>query len=285
MQFEILKSIVETEIEKFLLDYRNAMKLFNDDKKNGLTHAGEYGTYKENICKELFEFAIPGRFEIGSGFIYNEEKEMTTQVDVLIYAYDETPLMRLDKKQRFYPNETVRIIGEVKSVLTKKELGDALIKLAKNKAIRKTSSLAYYDVLEKRYDKENATSDGYSTSGVALKCNPIENPLDGLFSFLICDRIKGFNANLAGYINERYTEAGIEQHNRHNAIISITDGVLIYSMEGRPAQYPCKNNKEKYPDIIKSKSEVEHIKYLLSYINTHLKIAHRYYPEPLNYIW
>ncbi|WML34446.1 DUF6602 domain-containing protein [Clostridium sp. OS1-26] len=199
------------KIEQFIRDFKYSSSLFEDlNKKNNLIHAGEYGSYRENICKKLLEFAIPSKYQISSGFILNPQDEVSTQIDILIYDFNNTPLIEIDENTKFFPTETVIGIGEIKSTLDKNALFEALIKLAKNKAIRKI---------------QNPCRLVSKTTGELNYNNPYELP----FSFLICESIKNFNSNIIDEIESFYEKNGIESCFKHNAILSINDGLFIYS--------------------------------------------------------
>lgn len=278
MEFDVLKTIVDNKIEQFILEYRNAIKLFeNYDVRNKLIHPGEYGTYKENLCKELLSFSIPNKYQVASGFIYNSKKEMTTQCDVVLFDYNNTPFMSLDDKNRFFPNETVLAIGEIKSTITKDTLAKTLIKLAKNKDIRKISSSLYSD-------------------GERGECDTSRFMYDGIFTFVICDSISDYTEDIASYIKEQYNNAGIEIYNRHNVIVSLKNGLITYKSgdainrklnikDNIFIPFPQWNEEVGEQDgWIFVGSEIDILKQFIIHINNYLINTRTYYPEPNLYL-
>jgi hypothetical protein len=103
----------------------------NDNGK--LIHPGEFGIYREAICKRFLEFIIPKKLSIDNGFLINTNNEVSTQCDIVIYDSKHTPLVQSNELQRFFPIETVCAIGEVKSTLSKAQLKETLLKLSKVK--------------------------------------------------------------------------------------------------------------------------------------------------------
>lgn len=202
----ILQSILDEKIENFRLAFQSTSKnIFWDENENRLIHSGEYGAYRESICKDFLRMLVPHRLEISSGFIINDDDKVSTQSDIIIFDSNSTPLIENSERQRFFPVETIAAIGEVKSNLTKSALKEALNKLAKNKQLRekiKSPSKIKRDH-EGGFDPKN-----YS--------------YDSLFSFLICNKLDFDISNICNEINGFYDQE-IQPWHKHNLILSIED--------------------------------------------------------------
>lgn len=258
-----INTIINKEIIGFIDAYSNWAPALYKGRETNTLHPGEYGTYREILIRELLKNIIPGQFKVGEGFILNpndEAGDVSTQCDVIIYADSYTPF--IDKGyENFFPVETVVSIGEVKSDLTFSTLTAALVKLAKNKKIRKlnykptylkrfpldqhfeneqdeytkiiqdlnskspldqsdTRKLEYAKKFLEMYKRIRLNSNKYDISSFHV---------DHIFSFLICNRITEFNFdNLTEEINKEYEKAGIEKIHRHNMILSVHDGLILY---------------------------------------------------------
>lgn len=209
MEYKVLENLVTIKLKNFIAEYENACQLFeNEDVKNGLLHPGEYGMYKERLLSSLFEFSLPKKYSCGTGFITNSQKEITSQCDIILYDAANAPFLEVDSG-RFFPQEVVYAIGEIKSKLTKQQLFDALIKLAKNKQIRKPFQ-------------------GLTINNESVNVDPMNHPYDGICTFLICDEIVGWNDNIALEIQEQYVKNGIEKPFQFNLILSLKNGLIGY---------------------------------------------------------
>ncbi len=269
---KVYKRLLNQKIENFLSEFFSSKELFEDlDKRNRLRHAGEYGMYRENICNELIKFAIPSKFNTANGFLINSFDEVSTQCDLVIYDHNNTPLIQDSSNIKFFPVETVVAVGEVKSKLTISDLCLASLKLAKIKKMKRLKSIF-----------------------------PITNPDrkvfephmhfgDTIYSFIICESISSFNANkVFEKLDKTYNTNNIEYEYRHNAILSIENGVLCYKNEN--AQIPkgmTYFSKMKNIDIPNHYFEGENInkniENLITGIAGFLSNANVYRPEPNNY--
>ena len=87
-----MSELLDTAINSFKSNFLNCRKLFqHDTNKNGLTHAGEFGRYRENICAEFIQQFLPNHMKISNGFLINKNGEYSNQTDLVIYDFDNTP--------------------------------------------------------------------------------------------------------------------------------------------------------------------------------------------------
>ena len=210
------------KIEAFINDFSSSSKKIFLDSNGNLIHPGEFGSYRERVCKDLIRTVIPMRLDIGNGFIFSAKGNVSHQCDLIVYDRNNTPLIETEDKQRFFPIETVVAVGEVKSDISKTALGDALNRLKEIKEIR--------------FDVESPSYIFCRKSG-SMPYNPKIMPCHQVFTFLICEKFAFNSDNLHNEIDDLYNNA--EAHLRHNMILSIADGTMMYdSDEGRPIHYP-----------------------------------------------
>lgn len=220
---KIFQEIFKQRVEIFKTDFSQiSQKLFYDESTKKLIHPGEFGMYRENICKEFLKYIIPFKLEIDSGFIINTNGKISTQCDLVLYDKGSTPIIRSLEYQKFFPIETVSGIVEVKSILSKTDLKEALIKLANTKILRD--------------DIDN--SDMISLSGrPTLKFDPINNIQDQIYSLLICNKLDFELESLVDDFKNIYGD--IEQRYWHNMILSLEDGLVLYSDSSEEKGVPC----------------------------------------------
>lgn len=205
MASDIFRNIVEQKIDIFASTFGDdANKLFKRDSK--LIHPLEYGMYRERCAKELLRFICDRNIAISDGFMISSENHVSTQCDIIMYQSDTMPIID-NGITNFFPVEIVKCIGEVKSTLSKDKFKKALIKMANNKMM----------FLER-------------------KCE--ENPRRGfkerdeIISFLICNKLD-FDINEVDF-NNIYSEIK-DVRFRHNMILSLQDGLLLYKFDAEKA--------------------------------------------------
>lgn len=273
----IYKQLLKIKIDKFIYDFKSTKNIFEDlKKKNNLFHPGEYGIFRENICKEILEFAIPQKFNISSGFIINSYDEVSTQCDVVIYDINNTPLIKEGNNNRFFPVEPLLAVGEMKSTLTLQDLCDTLIKISNVKKLKKINSLFCVNQIQK------------------VDYVPHLNPFDTIFTFIICEKITNFNfEKFKEKISDTYKQNQIPSYLFHNVILSLDDGIIAYNNQHLDlAQGKIPSNQKLYmPSAANKDFELWHenkgiyhsVDFLLSSISNFLMNANIYYPDPTIY--
>ncbi|MBE7443339.1 MAG: hypothetical protein KF732_09580 [Flavobacteriales bacterium] len=269
---KIYETLLKEKIEFFRDSFINVSKqMFWDDEKNKLIHPGEYGTYREFICKDFLKFLVPRRLKIDQGFIINTDK-ISTQCDIIIYDANATPLIENNERQKFFPVETVCAIGEVKSKLSKKKFIETINKLAKNKRLGEHI--------------KNPVFIKQESKNIDYEFNPKEHPYDNIFSFLICEKLDFDIKNIEKEISSYYKSN--EYYQRHNIILSIKDGVLLYyDKEGNDKAYPIvgeKGEQIKNRFYYSKKEEQTHIMKFAYYIFQGTSAASILYPQFDDYI-
>lgn len=265
----IFENLLIEQIEIFKNSYLNiSRRLFYDEEVGSLIHPGEFGTYRENVAKNFLRFFIPERLKIDHGFLINTYGDVSTQCDVIVYDSNVTPLIGSGEMQRFFPVETVCAVGEIKSVLKKTELKEALIKLSKIKALREK---IIHPVCIKRYAKGNF--------------DPKYQPYDQIASFIICQKLDFELKDMPGEMLSIYGDE-VEYRHRHNLILSIEDGLFhYYDTNDKSLMYPCILNANlKNRLTIPQDNLYVHFKLFCSYLFLMTSSATILYPEMTDYM-
>ena len=204
MSNDIYINLLNRKIDNFVKIFSNDSNIIfkNDNKK--LIHPGEYGKYRERACKEVLKFILKDDVEISDGFLITANNNISTQCDIIIYNISTVQLIS-DNIARMFPIEDVRVIGEIKSNLSKKDFQEALIKLSRNKMLQDERKNT---IIKKKFQDET-----YNTLPTFLICNKLEFDYDKI--------------NLEDIYKD------IPRKYWHNAILSIEDGFISYALDFR----------------------------------------------------
>lgn len=266
MPNRVFDRLLLEQIEVFKNSFSGVSRTVFYDEQGNLTHPGEFGTYREAICKDFLRFFIPSRLDISQGFLINGNNEVSTQCDIIIYDSYSTPLIQTEERQRFFPVETVCAVGEVKSTLTKSELRAALAKLSNVKNMR--DNINQPTILKRDHPG------GY---------NPRHYPYDQVFTFLICQKL---DLKLKNIFVDLY-EFDVPQWRKHNLVLSLEDGLLLYyDANNVSLMYPI-FNRDAHPKsrfIQPATNLIAHFKLFVTYMFLGTTSATILYPDMANYI-
>jgi len=200
MSNKIFQTILNRKIDGFASTFiEDSESIFFEEGK--LIHPGEYGRYRENSLAELIN-AITNH-KISEGFIITPENNQSTQIDIVVYNKEETPLLETGNV-KFHTIESVLAIGEVKSTMSKSSFSQTLRKLAKNKKLN---------------DEKNGV--------LSFQFSEDRDEHNELVSFLVCKKMD-FDYRKIDF-DELYE--GIERKYWHNFILSLDDGFLGYEFK------------------------------------------------------
>ena len=269
---QAFSTLLNEKIEVFIYSFStSARKVFVDPTTGKLFHPGEYGTYREGILREFLRICIPARLDIGTGFLINASGDISTQADIVIYDKSAIPRVESIEQQRFFPVEGVCAIGEVKSRLSKSGLREALNKLARVKAkadIISSNAVIYRDraVASQPFDRKNVF-------------------YDQLISFLVCEKFDFDVGSLSTEVSSWY-EDDIKDHHKHNLVLSISDGLLLYvDVNKKSWMYPSTN---RYPVknrfIQPTSSPIVHFHFFCSYMYSATTSATILFPDMTAYM-
>ncbi len=264
---KIFEELLKQKIDNFIIAFERTSKEIFLDSDGNLIHPGEFGIYRENVVKDFLKSCIPERLNIGQGFIISKNDDVSQQCDIVIYDARETPLLETIDKQRFFPVETVVAIGEIKSKLTKHQFKEAINKLSKVKKI-----------------KENIKNPVIIKKDNKNKYDPVSDPYDQLFTFLICQKFDFDFNNIINDINQLY-ERGLHYRYRHNLILSIEDGILAYYDNNKVTMmYPYIGKPLKNRWIIPGTNIYNHFKFFADYLFIGTSSSTILYPEFTDYM-
>jgi len=266
MSINVFEEILIERIEKFKLSFSETSKKVFFNEQGKLIHPAEFGMFRETECRDFLRLIVPTRLDIGQGFLINTFNNISHQCDIVIYDSKNSPLIESNERQRFFPIETVVAVGEVKSILSKSNLSDALNKLSqvkvlreeiKNPAIIKTEQTGKYDPKNYIYDQ--------------------------IFTFLICQKLDFNLENIANEIGTLYNQ--VEYRHRHNLILSIEDGLLAYYDDlSKTFMYPYCNLALKNRFVQPGTNNYSHFKIFSSYIFLGTSSGTILYPEITDYM-
>ena len=208
----VFTALANQTIDAFVSGFVALSKeVFYDQENEKLRHPGEFGVFRERLCAQFLKLFIPSYLDVGSGFLINNNDQVSRQCDLIIYDSQYTPTITDAQNLRFFPVETVVCIGEVKSIVARNEFFDALTKLASNK---KLFSLADKAVVRR---------------SPRISANEFGHHFDMTASILICERFDFSLEHITARISDHYDRHGIPLEFRHNLVLSINDGILCYS--------------------------------------------------------
>lgn len=270
MSEKIFEKILMSKINSFVQTYSNDSKNIFVDKDGRLIHPGEFGTYREKIVSSMLRCIVPHRLDIGTGFIITADGKVSTQCDIIIYDKNHSPLIENTEYQRFYPIESVVAVGEIKSDLSKEKLKDALFKLKNFKMLRKNVSTDEHFI----YRELNGS-----------KYSPEYNPYDQITTFLICNKFNFNYENIVNEMNDIYSQC--DNYLRHNMILSINDGCLMYKDKNQQFMvYPIIGTEKLRNSLLKPTefNIYDHIVMFLNYLYMSVSSTTILYPDMSCYI-
>lgn len=250
MANKIFQTIVNRKIENFILSFiEDAASIYYNDNEGRIFHPGEYGMYRERTLKTLLELFVPKDLKIGDGFIITSNDKRSTQCDIVIYDASDLPFLTNGISQ-YFPIESVLAIGEVKSVLTKSQLKEALIKLARNKQLQEHRG----ELIKKCSDNRRLEHDQTIT-------------------FLVCSKLKGEISELD--FDEIYE--GIDRKYWHNCILFVEQGLVFYLATVKDMPSILSSNISDPKGLINRESSFFcEYPFLTSFLST----SESYFPQP-----
>ena len=278
---DIFLELYNEQEEIFVNSYLSSSRkiFYNPENKNNLHHAGEFGIYRERIVSKFLRLFTPQRLEFDSGFIITPNDEASKQTDIVVYDKNESPLIQSEEGQKFFPIETVATIGEIKSVLTKEKLKEALMNLTNFKVLRENigerlrlHSTAPYEInMDKGITKN-------------FQFNPKKYHNDQISTFLICERF-GFEineSNVNDIISGMY-EKSTPENQKVDFILSLENGFIGYYNKNEGfSLYPTIDNGYNIEMVMKDENN-SHIKQFVNLYYNRLPLTTIVKPEVGNY--
>lgn len=141
-----------------------------------LGHPGEVGTGRENVLKKILDIYLPKRYAVDSGFIVDALGNRSEQMDIVIYEANYTPVFEIVEEKRFFPCETVVMVGQVRSNIGSR--AKMLECLENIKSVKKLDR-------SNRGTNLPVTGPGISLTDI-VHFDPSNNFRDQIFGFIFC---------------------------------------------------------------------------------------------------
>ena len=117
-----LTSYAEELFKELVITFKQASTL--------ATHPGAVGSGKEKSAIEKLQLLLPEGVGVGSGFVYDQDGNVSGQCDIVLYEKDYClrAIINGDEGNAYYNCESVIAVGEIKSRLQRAEFEDCLSK-------------------------------------------------------------------------------------------------------------------------------------------------------------
>lgn len=177
-------------------------------------HPGLKGDSAESIVRTFLSEYLPKNLEISTGQIYDTNKGLSNQLDIIIHDKDRTPIFYLDQEKRIklIPVECVYSVIEVKSKLDKREL------------LKRGSGIFDNMLSVRKLVKKAFFPDGDIT-------HPIKNYGQEWIDWPINYFVFAFDSVsldiLAGHINTYHNDNDLPPEKRIDSICVINKGLLL----------------------------------------------------------
>lgn len=157
-------------------DVSQRLKIEFDYQAAILGHPGLVGTGRENVLKRILKTYLPKRYAIDSGIVIDALNGKSKQMDIVIHEAEYSPVFEIVEGMRFFPCETVVMVGQVKTDIGSKEVMQECLDNIKS---------------AKELDRSNKgtnlliTGPGMSLKGLA-PFDPSKEYRDQIFGFVFC---------------------------------------------------------------------------------------------------
>jgi hypothetical protein len=129
---------METSVNELLTSAGRRLSSDFEFLKQTNPHYAERGIEAENILIEFLNDHLPKRYDASSGIIIDNDNNISSQIDVIVYDAINSPVYRKDKRVMIVPSDNAAIAIEVKSNLSKSELEDAAKKIASVRRLKQS---------------------------------------------------------------------------------------------------------------------------------------------------
>lgn len=278
---EIFLEIYKEQVEFFMSSYMKSSRniFYEPENQNNLHHAGEFGVYRERIVSKFLKLFTPQRLEFDSGFVIVPNDKPSKQIDIIVYDKNESPLIKSEEGQKFFPMETVASIGEIKSVLTLNNLKTELLNLVEIKKMRESlgNRFLLYSAKPKDLDMVNSITKD-------IHFNPTSFPHDQISTFLICEKFdfELTEENTHKRINSLYGQETIDRH-KVDFILSLKDGFIGYYKDGEEFLLHPSTADGYNIELVPSNDDQDHIRQFVNLFYNRLALTSIVKPEISEY--
>ena len=125
------------------------------------TTPGLVGSSIEKAVRDKIEQMLPRGIGVGSGCVIDTRNNTSRQLDIILYEKDQCPKFAINdnSEANYFPVEAVLAVGEIKSVIGKKELSDGFKKIASVKKLYRSFEKTNDDLyVGRRYNESGSTT-------------------------------------------------------------------------------------------------------------------------------
>ncbi|WP_342365569.1 DUF6602 domain-containing protein [Pseudomonas sp. CFBP 13727] len=127
---------MRTKYFDYIIDKVAAAKREADILAHGLEHHGLAGQIREIALRNCISPFLTHSFNCGSGKVIDTFRQITDQLDLVVYQKKAAPPIMFAPELGLFPVECVRYVFEVKSTLNATEIKDSLKKFESVKKLR-----------------------------------------------------------------------------------------------------------------------------------------------------
>lgn len=110
-----------------------------------INHDGTKGQANEELLKNLLTRFLPKKYSVGSGIIFDKDGNFSNQIDIVIYDAFQQPEILGQGSQYLFPVDIVYCVIEVKTIMSKQFLKDAIDNIA---SVKKLNFIRYEKEIE-----------------------------------------------------------------------------------------------------------------------------------------
>ena len=187
---------------------------------------GLIGSARENPARKQLEKLVPSFGSIGSGIVIDTFRSRSAQEDIVLYERDHCPVYSVNDtpEATYFPIEGVIAVGEIKSVVDKPTLFDALAKVRSAKILKRWSV--------RTQEGSMPASADYRCYGSGLTMATVPEDeydqdkkyRDQVFGFILCKSFRSSGDAVLDNLLE-FSQAHGHQY-MPNIIVSLSDGFV-----------------------------------------------------------
>ena len=186
------------------------------EKARGATTPELVASAMETAARNHLQQILPSGVAVGTGCVIDTYGKTSRQIDVVLYERDTCPVFRVndDPKATYYPCEGVIAVGEIKSVIGKKELEDSFKKIASVKSLTRNYEYPkYQDYKGKRvfgYRKYGERT-GAIRNDIISQVNYAPNNFEGskIYGFILGDKMGPSANTMRSHYSELIKESNL----------------------------------------------------------------------------
>lgn len=204
---------------EFINDLSQELVIKFEKAGNGTTPY-TVGVARENAVRSKLRQILPGKVDIGTGFVIDSFGYTSKQTDIVIIEKDICPIFSINgtPETTYYPCESVLAVGEIKSILDTDDIVDAFGKI---ESVKKCQ----------RYIKDSINWRKYFSTFTTLgaeseRYNQQSHPKDQIYGFVLCQSL---GLTIPTFLERCKEEIKIrEPYLLPDLFVSLNDGLALF---------------------------------------------------------